>query len=411
MQKNDRDPINCFREYCKGFSRLVIYGAGDVGNMVAEYMERKGMLYDSFCVTAKPEKHSFRGHVVKEISEVLEPGTDTGIIVAVSRKYVDGILSLLENRSRQYFYRTDFLFRLFEERCREASLKVMTENGYITGVLEAVFDRNTMYICCPASIGDTLYVAAFARAYKKENLSVQRVCLILKKGHEELGTLFSSVDQVLVSDEIVEILDYYSLYTQTWRLKNYIYGHFKKNLHFEYDKEYFLENSILSRYRRLILNLPEAAELEQAVLNRESSKPKDRKQDVVIMPYARTAKLLPLSFWEELVRRLKQKGYTVFTNVGGEKEKPVTGTKPLRESLLNTAALCGDFRAVISLRSGLSDLLGFTGVKLVVINTSEELYREWNLKDVFGREEIYNMNCFEDRDQDEEIEEIMRIIG
>ena len=55
---------------------------------------------------------------------------------------------------------------------------------------------------------------------------------------------------------------------------------------------------------------------------------------------------------------------------------------------------CEGCAAVISLRSGLCDLLGFTETKLIVINTSEELFREWNLRNVFERKGIYNVNSY-----------------
>ena len=412
MQSDYVDGIKSFFEYCAIFPKVAIYGAGDVGNMVAEFMEKKGILFECFCVTTEPERHFLRGHKIENINNVLDSNVETGIIVAVSKKNVEDILDFLEKSGKKYFYSTDFLFQLYVRRCWEKASKVIIEDRYLHRITDVVFEREKMYICCPASIGDTLYVAALARAYKKENSSVRKVCLILKKGHGELGGAFPSVDEVLVSDEIVDILDSYSLYTQTWKLKNYIYGHFKKSIHFEYDKEY--ENpvcrTILSRYRRLIMGVSEKAKLEDITWNKQGLQIEKYKCDIIIMPYAKTAKMLPMSFWEELTGRLKQEGYSVFTNIGGEKEKPVNGTEPVRETLLDTALLCKNCKAVISLRSGLCDLLGFTPAKLVVINTSEELYDEWNLQDVFSRKNIYNVNCFDNRSHKVMLEEIMEII-
>lgn len=414
MQNDSENGIKSFYSYCTIFPKVVIYGAGDVGDMVAEFMEKEGISFESFCITEKPEKRFFRGHKIESISDVLDSdeNTEMGIIVAVSQKNVEDILAFLEKREKKYFYSTDFLFQLFVRRCQEKASKVMTQDKYLFRISDVVFDRNKMYICCPASIGDTLYTAAFVKAYKEENSSVNKVCLVLKKGHRDLGGLFSSVDEVLVSDEIVDILDSYSLYTQTWRMNNYIYGHFKKSIHFEYDKEYDQPacRTILSRYRRLILCLSEKAELEEAAWNQQDCQTKKHKYDVVIMPYAKTARMLPMPFWERLVERLKQEGYSVFTNIGGEKEKPVNGTEPVQESLLDTALLCGSCKAVISLRSGLCDLLGFASAKLIVINTSEELYNEWNLQDVFSNKIIYNVNCFDNKSHKAVLEEIMRKI-
>ena len=121
---------------------------------------------------------------------------------------------------------------------------------------------------------------------------------------------------------------------------------------------------------------------------------------------------LPISFWESLAFRLKQGGYSVYTNVGSRKERAVCGTRPVAKSLLETAQFCEGCAAVISLRSGLCDLLGFTETKLIVINTSEELFREWNLRNVFERKGIYNVNSYSQTgcSNDDKINEIMGIV-
>lgn len=404
--------IDKFYEFNSRFSSLVIYGAGDVGKMVAEFMEEENLSFAGFCITGRPEKPKLNNYDIKCIDEIVDSDIDTGIVVAVSRKNVEGILSLLDNRRVQYFYSTDFLFQIFIRRCREKTSKVLIQGGYLHRISDILFEQDKMYICCPASIGDTLYTAAFVKAYKTENPSVRKVCLILKKAHKDLGRLFPSVDDVLESDEIINILDSYSLYTQTWKQKNYIYGHFKKSIHFEYDKEYdqAVCRRILPRYRSLILGLSEDAEMEDAVYERRIVNSENQNRKVVIMPYAKTAELLPTSFWEELVRRLVQDGYSVFTNIAGEKEKPVIGTEPMQESLLDTALLCEECKAVVSLRSGLCDLLGFTSAKLIVVNTSEELYSEWNLQDVFHKDGIYNINYFGNQNDKTKLEEILKIV-
>lgn len=40
-QGNMEEAINDVREYCSKFSQVVIYGAGDVGRMVADFMEEE----------------------------------------------------------------------------------------------------------------------------------------------------------------------------------------------------------------------------------------------------------------------------------------------------------------------------------------------------------------------------------
>lgn len=383
--------------------------------MAAEFMEDQKIPIACFCTTSEPEKKMVGGHEVKKIDTALDCGMDTGVIVAVSKKNAKDMLRLLEERKTSYFYSPEFLYQLFKRKCRESASKVLVQDGYILRIPGMEFARDVLYICCPASIGDTLYTAAYAKACKEQDASVRKVCLVLKAGHAELGKLFSGVDSQIVSDEAVETLERFSLYTQTWKLDNYIYGHFKKTPRLEYYNEYHEAgcHTIAERYGRLVMGLLEPAVPETFVSGWSGGKKKEARRDVALMPYAKTAELLPDEFWESLAFRLKERGYSVYTNTGDGKERAVKGTRPIAKSLLETARFCEGCAAAVSLRSGMCDLLGFTETKLIVINTSEELYREWNLSDVFLRDGIYNVNCYGNTAScyDSRIDEIMRIIG
>lgn len=105
----------------------------------------------------------------------------------------------------------------------------------------------------------------------------------------------------------------------------------------------------------------------------KSLKEEGRKDTVVLMPYAKTAEMLPAFFWEGLTHRLEGKGYSLYTSVGSEKEREIPGTRPLAKSLLDTALFCHRCRAVISLRNGLCDLLGFTETNLIYIYKYEDM--------------------------------------
>lgn len=415
MEDNTEDAIKDFYRYCAKFSELVIYGAGDVGRMVAQFMENEKIPIACFCTTSEPKKKIVGNNEVKKIDTAINSGTDTGVIVAVSKKNAGDMLRFLENRKMSYFYSPEFLYQLFKRKCRESASKVLVRDGCIWRALDMKFARDVLYICCAASIGDTLYTAALAKACKEQNASVRKICLVLKAGHAELGKLFSGVDSWIVSDEMVETLEYYSLYTQTWKLGNYIYGHFKKTPRLEYYREYHEAGlrTIGERYSKLVMGLLKPTGLEAFAFDRSDDGKKEMGRDVVIMPYAKTAELLPSAFWELLAVRLKQGGYSIYTNVGGGKEEAVQGTKPVTKSLVETSRFCESCAAVISLRSGMCDLLGFTDTKLIVINTSEELFREWNLNDVFARDGIYNVNCYGHTGccYDNKIDEIMGIVG
>lgn len=86
MERNSGDAIKNFFEYCSKFSKLVIYGAGDVGKMVAQFMEKERIVFEGFCVSAKPEKHMLGNYEIREIDEICNCERNIGILVAVSKK-------------------------------------------------------------------------------------------------------------------------------------------------------------------------------------------------------------------------------------------------------------------------------------------------------------------------------------
>ena len=94
--------------------------------------------------------------------------------------------------------------------------------------------------------------------------------------------------------------------------------------------------------------------------------------------------------WEELADLLMALGFTVFTNVKGPEELPIKKTIGLCADLGTMAAICENCRLVISLRSGICDVLAFTETNLVVVNLTEYHLSEWSLKAANDRKNIHS---------------------
>lgn len=275
--------------------------------------------------------------------------------------------------------------------------EVDIRNDYLCSVGKYSMEMETLYILCPAGIGDTLYIAAFAKAVKKYNIDIHRVCLITKENHACIGNFFEGVDQIIASDWLVNQLDLYSITTKTWYLKNYIYGHFKKNLCQTLDSEWYydLDKNMISFYKRKILKLPQMAELEKMKLpdiERKDFFPKERA--IILFPYAATVPLLSEDFWEKLAKSILSKGYTVYTNIKDMSEYPICGTNSLYKSIFDTAVICTEVYAVIALRSGMCDVLAMTSVPMVVLNTDERCALDWDVTVNVRKKDIKNLTCY-----------------
>lgn len=290
--------------------------------------------------------------------------------------------------------------------------EVDVQDDYLCSVGKYTMKRNTMYILCPAGIGDTLYIAAFAKAVKVCHAEINKVCLITKESHACIGGLFEGVDEVIASDCLTEQMDLYSIATKTWYLKNYIYGHFKKNLCQTLDSEWYCDTdkNMISFYKRKILKIPKSAEPEKMILpDTGKDRAFQKEKAVVLMPCAATVPLLSIDFWNELADRIRLQGYTVYTNVKDNTEAPIYGTHPLSESIADTAAICSHVHAVIALRSGMCDVLAMTSAPLIILNTDERCTLDWDVT-VIRKKGIENLRCYGNYNRNEITNKILEFL-
>lgn len=261
-------------------------------------------------------------------------------------------------------------------------------------------NHSTYYVVCPYGIGDTLYVAALMESYKRQNPGIRRVCMIVKKGHAQIPDWFDAVDEKIVSDVMVNDLNAFSVSTGTWKLKNYLYGHFRKEQNWRLLPEY--ENceikNMVYRYKKLVLHLPADCTVEEPKIMPDPELQMALMEEygigertIILMPYAKSTLLVERGFWERMVEILIELGYQVITNVKGDDELPIKGTRGLCADIATMAALCEFCRLVISLRNGLCDVLAFTETELVVLNNNVDFFNEWNLSAVTSRKGIYNL--------------------
>ena len=285
-------------------------------------------------------------------------------------------------------------------------------NLFIDSVL---LDDNTLYVCCPYGIGDTLYVAALIDSYKSYYSINKDICLIVKDKHSFIPNYFDSIDKVIASDNLVNLLNHFSITTQTWRLENYLYGHFKKSEYRVLYSEYYTtpNKCMIQRYKQLVFGIPLNSTLckpsfKELILPESYSLDKNT---IILMPYAMSTPLLPSFFWDLLAQILNRLGYHLYTNVKDETEAPINGTFPLSCSLEEIITISEPCFAVISLRSGICDLLAYTNTHLIIINTDVQLHTEWDLTTIHDREGIANLLCTDIHNISSLAEEILSFLG
>jgi hypothetical protein len=89
---------------------------------------------------------------------------------------------------------------------------------------------------------------------------------------------------------------------------------------------------------------------------------------IIIAPEALTCEELPKSFWKQLAIDLKSRGYEIFVNITNKKNF-IQGCKTCTISYSELYLLCEKAKAIISLRSGLSEFVLPTGIPNISIYT------------------------------------------
>lgn len=294
-------------------------------------------------------------------------------------------------------YLHDESVRVIQQSKKMAGETFKVENNrlIISGLQDA---QDIAYILCPYGVGDTLYALALTCAGKQVLFPGRRLCFIMKESHAVMCGWFDENAAVAADSILSEALNYFCVTNGITRLDNFLYAHFPKTSDFCLLPAYndFPEKNMISRYKGLVFDLPSntVPEVPQipGLSEAEASSFGIDKRTIILMPYAKSClNLLPV-FWEALAKGLMAFGYKVFTNAAPG-EEAVPGTQRLSEDLEKTAGLCEKALAVISLRSGICDVLAFTETILFVVNTSEYLLNEWNLSYATSREGIVNLLC------------------
>lgn len=87
-----------FAGFLRNHSRILLYGTGEIAERFAEDLNEKGLKFDGFVISdGRRASPQFLGYPVYELSEV-EPASDTGIILALSRSNQRQVLPLLQER-------------------------------------------------------------------------------------------------------------------------------------------------------------------------------------------------------------------------------------------------------------------------------------------------------------------------
>lgn len=242
--------------------------------------------------------------------------------------------------------------------------------------------------------GDLIWISAMMRVYK-EKYNDKKLVVLTNKERKEIPLLYPSIDEVVVLDE-----------DSLWSLKTYFRlspGLDKQNicdLSTILSAKFGLQETegipwaeskqnVAQQFFRRALGLEGKGSWEmipEQFLRPQS--PKERRwmetieaQDAVLIipktnfinvalesdPDTKGYAGLMWRFLADLAQEWKSCGKTVYCNIGSPDDFLLPGTLPLALTIRELLAVCKSFRMIYSIRTGLADILAFSGCPLRVL--------------------------------------------
>ncbi len=150
----------------------------------------------------------------------------------------------------------------------------------------------------------------------------------------------------------------------------------------------------LVQTRKYIFKLNDVNKVTSPIIQRPSKFNYNlKKNDIIINPYSNSLKGKGIEIYQDIANLCIKKGYNVYTNVLPN-QKELKGTKRLDCKLDELYYISQDAKAIISVRSGVLDYLGFTNTHIIAVydNVNNIGFKETYCMDQFAKDTIKELH-------------------
>lgn len=394
--------------------RIYVWGADYKGVAVAECLVKKGFQIEGF-LDSKLTDNPMNLPLLLPENIVYSGGSNKHfIIVSMLLLHKRDILDCLESNA---FYKNDYYYPALEmEFCQKSRGGYSEEQLYNLlkagqEIAESLNPREFYFLLWGGHIGDEVIALSWLWALKAEK-HIPSITIITSEKYAGLARLYKEdVDNIITmsnkeltalafsarNDSKNEML-YYNIVGYEWNfisierqtpipLTLLMYKVSHLGLPYDTKSKYIEGYGDKNKYVKEIIQ-------KYAIKKGKS---------VILIPYAKSACMLPQDLWIELASELKDE-YKVYTNVA-EDEYPIAGTHPIHiplEYMVDVARYAG---YTISIRCGLADVLALGKCNCQVLyyikNQMQKRYANVNRLYVNGKEScLYQNAVYIKRDYD-----------
>ena len=271
----------------------------------------------------------------------------------------------------------------FEEDLSE-NIKAVVRGRRIYRRIKKKYKGYRYFLCPYTGTGDIYLIGTLLPYYLRQNNIEKFVLIVVSSACKKVSDIFGieNVEVISGSEECRYLTRYYMLCPGECDLKilNDSWG----NIHTDpiqwfrglHDMEFS------TMFKKFVFDLPDDEEPVHPVFKDKTEQIGTLKAEydmtegrsVLLAPYSTTLTEIPMDFWEELVKALKEKGYTPYTNAGGSGEAAIRGTKALSFPLDMTPQLVSWMGCFIGVRSGLCDVISGATAKKIILYDRNNMF-------------------------------------
>ena len=400
-------------DFCKHKSKIYIYGNGKTQKHLQYALEKSGITVSGLIISDNynidnDDKTTYR---ISQLIGTIKNNNREGVILSVSDKYYNEVLRTLNNYgigiSNIYILsskqKTELkVFHSVEANDSERFLERDIGKYYADSLLiEKNCKQSSFNVLCHMHLGDTVMKQSFEEKFKS-NLHY-----LIPHKQEVLSELYGIRDYSLVtlySDNIQPNLDkddqrqkyeysidiYNKLFSCVPQIGRVFVPASINLLNSQYPPVNFVDESarLLGIHKRRV-KPPKRWKVFSNDMIRFLRDKGSLDRMVLLAPEASSLEMLPLSFWNELAKKIRCEGKIPVCSVL-DKNNCIKEAENIEASMSDLIAFGNMCNSVYSIRSGLCDCLAGIGKKLTVYYKNRTKMEYYSINNCFDITEEVN---------------------
>lgn len=280
-------------------------------------------------------------------------------------------------------------------------------------------NRETYYILAPFGIGDIIIICMLFESLKKKY--GDNIKIIAKKKFSDIPRIFNLFNNFI----FFEYSENSIIQTKQDRIKKgkIFVPHSLLNPELLGIERVLGYKSIsLIDYYKIIFDLDENCAISSPDLNNidfsgaKSFFEKERinpEGTIILFPEANSVELLPIEFWQKVVTKLEnlELNTIINLNIKSELKGSLSQYRIMSLGIMDTIAACILSKKIISIRSGMLDMLYFSGSKIVSLYPNQASLQKFNIKNLYGDNELVLEVIYNNELADPQTKQIINFIA